>query len=117
MQNHSFLKKKKKTHTHNLYTFKCSLVVTDPADKLNTSQEAVSGPVAIGLASKVANNTGEQKATQEKEKDVGSKKTEDESDVVKAIRKRREDMANKEENKMKEVKERWGKEVLKGEIS
>ncbi|KAK2568145.1 Tyrosine-protein kinase BAZ1B [Acropora cervicornis] len=77
----------------------------DPADKLNTSGEAVSGPVAIGPSSKVKNNTGEQKATQEKEKGVGSKKTEDESDVVKAIRKRREDMANKEENKMKELQE------------
>ena len=66
----------------------------------------MSGPVAIGPSSKVKNNTGEQKATQEKEKGVGSKKTEDESDVVKAIRKRREDMANKEENKMKELQER-----------
>ena len=68
----------------------------------------MSGPVAIGLSSKVKNNTGEQKATQEKEKEKGvdSKKTEDESDMVKAIRKRREDMANKEENKMKELQER-----------
>lgn len=66
----------------------------------------MSGPVAIGPSSKVKNNTGEHKATLEKEKDVGSKKTEDESDVVKAIRKRREDMANKEENKMKELQER-----------
>lgn len=66
----------------------------------------MSGPVAIDLSSKVKNNTGEQKVTQEKEKDVGSKKREDESDVVKAIRKRREDMANKEENKMKELQER-----------
>ena len=68
----------------------------------------MSGPVAIDLSSKVKNNTGEQKATQEKEKEKGvdSKKTEDESDMVKAIRKRREDMANKEENKMKELQER-----------
>lgn len=102
-----FLEKiKKNTHIHTLYTFKRSLVVTDPADKLNTSREAVSGPIAIDLSSKVKNNTGEQKVTQEKEKDVGSKKREDESDVVKAIRKRREDMANKEENKMKELQER-----------
>ena len=68
----------------------------------------MSGPVAIGPSLKVKNNTGEQKATQEKEKEkgAGSKKTEDESDIVKAIRKRREDMANKEENKMKELQER-----------
>lgn len=96
----------KKTPTQTLYTSKCSLVVTDPAEKLNTSREALSGPVPTGLASKVNNNTGEQKAIQEKNKDVGSKKTDNESDVVKAIRKRREDMANKEENKMKELNER-----------
>ena len=66
----------------------------------HTNSEAAA---AVNPSSENAGKNGEQKPT----KDAGTKKDAEEvSEVVKAMRKRREDMANKQENKLKEEKDR-----------
>ena len=79
-------------------------LVTGETESSHTNSEAAA---SVNPASENSSKDGEQKATKETTKDAGTKKDSEEvSDVVKAMRKRREDMANKEERKLKEEKDR-----------
>ena len=79
-------------------------LVTGETESSHTNPEAAA---SVSPASEHSSKNGEQKATKKTTKDTGTKKDSEEvSDVVKAMRKRREDMANKEERKLKEEKDR-----------
>ena len=79
-------------------------LVTGETESSHTNSEAAA---SVSTASEKSSKNGEQKATKETTKDAGTNKDAEEvSEVVKAMRKRREDMANKEERKMKEEKDR-----------
>ena len=80
------------------------LLVTGETESSHTNSEVAA---SVSPASENSSKDGKQKATKETTKDAGTKKDSEEvSDVVKAMRKRREDMANKEERKVKEEKDR-----------
>jgi len=77
--------------------------VKDETESTCTSAEAITANQAPENSTK----TDEQKAVKEVMKNQSSKKVNEEvSEVVITMRKRREEMANKQEKKLKEEKER-----------